>query len=60
MITDHMIMSILQMSKVGCHGNRYLTSITPLITDEMVICQESLKEMLEEYIFPHYGVNNVQ
>ncbi|XP_065890643.1 radial spoke head 10 homolog B-like [Dysidea avara] len=33
---------------------------TPDEQDEMVICQESLKEMLEEYIFPHYGVNNVQ
>ena len=55
---DHMIRLILQMIKVGCYSNRH--SIKYFITDEMAICEESLKEMLEEYIFPYYGLSNVQ
>ena len=27
-----------------------------VITDEMTICQEAIKTILEEYIFPHYGI----
>ena len=27
-----------------------------LIADELMMCQEAIKIILEEYIFPHYGV----
>lgn len=44
------------MSKVSYNDDTFHAASHAVAADEVTMCQEALKIILEEYIFPHYGV----